>query len=78
MINWPLADIADYDTKSANRSNLGLAGGDFLHLKEGLCKFPLGLINETPERFCGEVTLIGASYCSQCQIKAYTRTPRRR
>ena len=73
-----MTDTNGYQPDPTRNNALGLSGVDFLHLREGLCKFPLGLINETAERFCGEATQIGASYCSQCQSKAYTRTVRRR
>lgn len=73
-----MTDTNSYDTKSTHDNALALSGVDFIHLREGLCKFPLGLINEVPERFCGEATQIGVSYCSRCQMKAYTRTVRRR
>lgn len=73
-----MTDTNGYETHPTHDNTLSLSGVDFLHLRKGLCKFPLGPMNETPERFCGEATQIGASYCSQCQSKAYTRTVRRR
>ena len=64
-----MTDTNGYQPDPTRNNALGLSGVDFLHLREGLCKFPLGLINETPERFCGEVTQIGASYCSNVKAK---------
>ncbi len=54
------------------------AGVDFSELREGRCKFPLGSINDPPERFCGEPTEIGKPYCQKCQSKAFSRLERRR
>ena len=53
-------------------------GIDFSELREGRCKFPLGSINDPPERFCGEPTEIGKAYCPKCQSKAFSRIERRR
>ena len=53
-------------------------GIDFSELREGRCKFPLGDINDAPERFCGEPTEIGKPYCQKCHIKAFSRPERRR
>ncbi|WP_445730580.1 GcrA family cell cycle regulator [Methylocystis sp. IM2] len=54
------------------------AGVSFFQLREGRCKFPLGGIEEPPERFCGAVTPIGDPYCASCQAKAYSRLERRK
>ena len=53
-------------------------GIEFTDLREGRCKFPLGGINDPPERFCGEPTMAGMPYCSSCQLKAYHRPAPRR
>jgi hypothetical protein len=57
------------------RTRQGIA---FVDLREGRCKFPLGTINDPPERFCGEPAPIGKVYCERCQAKAYNRQYKRR
>jgi len=64
-------------TKSA-KPNDNPAGVDFDSLRAGMCKFPLGGIDDAPERFCGEPAVEGSPYCSECAKKAYTRPERRR
>lgn len=53
-------------------------GIEFVDLREGRCRFPLGGINDPPERFCGAPAEIGTAYCPECQKKAYSRQERRR
>ena len=64
-------------TKSAKASD-NPAGVDFDNLRAAMCKFPLGGIDDAPERFCGEPTREGSPYCSECAKRAYTRPERRR
>ena len=40
-------------TKNA-KSGASLPGVDFDNLRVGMCKFPLGGIDDSPDRFCGE------------------------
>jgi hypothetical protein len=53
-------------------------GISFFELRDGRCRFPLGTINDPPERFCGEPAPIGSVYCERCQAKAYNRAAGRR
>ena len=64
-------------TKSA-KSGASLPGVDFDNLRVGMCKFPLGGIDDTPDRFCGEPAIEGSPYCTECAKKAYSRPERRR
>jgi len=64
-------------TKSQKASKAP-AGVDFDNLRAGMCKFPLGGIDEQVERFCGELAVEGSPYCENCAKKAYTRPERRR
>ena len=59
-------------TKSAKASD-NSAGVDFDNLRTAMCKFPLGGIDDAPERFCGEPTREGEPYWSECAKRAYTR-----
>jgi hypothetical protein len=49
------------------------AGVDFDNLRTAMCKFPLGGIDDAPERFCGEPIIEGEPYSSECAKRAYTR-----
>jgi len=64
-------------TKAAKPSD-NPAGVDFDSLRAGMCKFPLGEIDDAVERFCGEPAVEGSPYCSECAKKAYHRPERRR
>ncbi len=64
-------------TKNA-KSGASLPGVDFDNLRVGMCKFPLGGIDDSPDRFCGEPAVEGSPYCAECAKKAYSRPERRR
>jgi hypothetical protein len=50
--------ITSARTKSAKASD-NPAGVDFDNLRAAMCKFPLGGIDDAPERFCGEPIIEG-------------------
>ncbi len=52
-------------------------GIPFKALREGLCKFPLGAMDETVTRFCGAEAPVGSPYCQDCRKIAYVRNARR-
>jgi hypothetical protein len=62
---------------AADQSNDHRKGIPFQKLREGLCKFPLGPIDEPPTRFCGAPTAIGEPYCQDCGRIAYVPGSRR-
>jgi len=64
-------------TKAAKPSD-NPAGVDFDSLRAGMCKFPLGGIDDAPEQFCGEPAVEGKPYCFECAKRAYTRPERRK
>ena len=64
--------------KKPAKSNAELPGVDFDSLRPGMCKFPLGGIDEPPGRFCGEPASNDKPYCPECAAKAYNRPERRR
>jgi hypothetical protein len=53
----------------------GIGFGD---LRDGRCKFPLGVFHVPPTRFCGDPTRIGTVYCPKNQTVAYNRLNTRR
>jgi len=53
-------------------------GVDFDSLRPGICKFPLGGIDDAPDRFCGAPAMEGSPYCPECAKKAYPKPERRR
>lgn len=61
-----------------SKSKGDAAGVDFDGLRPGMCKFPLGDIDDPPERFCGAVALDGSPYCQSRAKKAYNKLERRR
>ena len=73
-----MSSSIDRSPASSTAVSSVLDGIDFYELREGRCKFPLGMINDPPERFCGAPADIGAPYCLHCQSKAYSRVDRRR
>jgi hypothetical protein len=70
-----MSDTADVTREQDHSPRRGIT---FAELREGLCKFPLGTINDPPEWFCGEPAPIGNVYCKRCQATAYNRQERRR
>ncbi len=52
-------------------------GISFLKLREGLCKFPLGALDEPVTRFCGAPAREASPYCEHCRQLAYVPNVRR-
>lgn len=73
-----MAEITKVSGTKIAKSSSSLPGVDFHNLRVGMCKFPLGDINDSPDRFCGEPAIEGSPYCSECAKKAYSRPERRR
>jgi hypothetical protein len=73
-----MAEISKTTGTKAAKSSSMLPGVDFDNLRVGMCKFPLGGIDDAPDRFCGEPAIEGGPYCPECAKKAYSRPERRR
>jgi hypothetical protein len=67
------ANVACAPESKGERRN----GISFSALREGRCKFPLGNIDDPPERFCGATTPVGSPYCEHCRQLAFVPTARR-
>lgn len=75
-----MSDISEHHptTKFPVRREEKSSRIEFFDLREGLCKFPLGGVNDPVEWFCGAVTDVGSPYCVSCQQIAYSRPLRQR
>lgn len=62
----------------SSKAKANVPGVDFGSLRQGMCKFPLGGIDDAPDRFCGAGALEGSPYCQDCAKKAYNKPERRR
>ncbi|MGJ0507005.1 MAG: GcrA family cell cycle regulator [Methylocystis sp.] len=71
--------MSDAAAALANRARKSArsAGISFWELREGRCRFPLGLIHEPPTLFCGAPAVIGVPYCPDCGRLAYAPSSRR-
>ncbi len=52
-------------------------GISFKGLRKGLCKFPLGAMDEPATHFWGTEAPEGSPYCQDCRRIAYFRNARR-
>ncbi len=60
--NWVMANTKSPAQTKAAKASKELAGVDLDSLRASMCKFPLGGIDDVPERFSGEPAVEGSPY----------------
>lgn len=73
-----MSNAIDSPKKTPAKTASAPQGVAFMNLREGMCKFPLGGVNEPVDRFCGVTTEVGTPYCTDCRKRVYTRPDKRR